>query len=138
MAFATNGDLLQYVPTIFDHGVEGFDAEIALAETDVVRYIQINWFNKQFDAATFDADKLVDAQWNRATIYCALYAYILPQLATWRPEGDSFQEQIKFYKNRFNEEIEAEMAKGVEYDLDDDGNTSSNEVFHANRGKLWL
>lgn len=137
MAFAINEDLLNYVPTIFDHGIEDFSAEITMAEADVIRYIQINWFNKAFSGETFNSALLTATQWNRSTVYYALYAYILPQLSPWRAEGDSFQEQITYYKNRFKEEIEAEMARGVEYDYNNDATVSAGEVFNSNRGRLW-
>lgn len=137
MAFAVDNDLVKYIPNIFDYGVESFAGELAMAEDDVVRYIKINWYNKS-GRDDFDKAKLTETQWNRSTIYLALYAFILPQLSTWRPEGDSFQEQISFYKNRFKEEIESQLAVGVEYDMDGDATVSKDEVFRANRGKLWL
>ena len=147
MAFATNGDLLKYIPTIFDHGTEDFSDEIAQAEADVKRYIEINWYNKNFGTgydqigrrvgADFDATLLTETQWNRATVYRALYAYILPQLATWRPDGDSFTEQLKHYRERYHEEIDAEMAKGVEYDLNDDGTLQRNEKYRHRKDRLY-
>lgn len=147
MAYATNNDLLKYIPTIFDHGVEDFTDELALAEGDVKRHIEINWYNKTFGTAydqfgkrvgnEFDETKLVDAQWQRATVYRALSHYILPQLASWRPEGDVFTEQLKHYRNRYEEEISAEMAKGVQYDFDDDGIISLDERFKTRQDRLY-
>jgi len=147
MAYATNNDILKYVPTIFDHGVEDFSEELSLAEGDVKRYIEIEWYNRTFGTAydqfgkrvgqAFDASKLTDAQWNRATVYRALSHYILPQLATWRPEGDVFTEQLKHYRNRYEEEISAELAKGVEYDLDGDGTVDLSEEYKMRRDRLY-
>lgn len=146
MAFATNGDLLKYIPTIFDHGTEDFTDEIAQAEADVKRYIEINWYNKTFGTgydqigrrvgADFDETLLTATQWTRATVYRSLYSYILPQLATWR-DGDSFVEQIKHYRERYHEEIDAEMAKGVEYDLNDDGTIQRNEKYRHRKDRLY-
>lgn len=147
MAYATNNDILKYVPTIFDHGIEDFGDELALAEGDVKRYIEINWYNKTFGTAydqfgkrvgqEFDDSKLTATQWTRAIVYRALCNYILPQLATWTPNGDVFTEQIRHYKNRFEEEISAEMAKGVEYDLDGDDSIATSERFKARRDRLY-
>ena len=147
MAYATNNDILKYIPTIFDHSVDDFTEELALAEGDVKRYIEINWYNKTLGTAydqfgkrvgqPFDADKLTASQWVRATVYRALSNYILPQLATWNPNGDVFTEQLKHYKNRYEEEISAELAKGVEYDRSGDDVIQQDEVFKARRDRLY-
>lgn len=147
MAFATNNDILKYVPTIFDHGVEDFTDELAMAEDDVKRYIETEWFNKHYtqgydnlgrrSGLTFDATLLTESQWTRATVYYALYAFILPQLATWRPDGDAFVVQIEHYRNRYAEEIQAVLAKGVEYDFDDDGTVDQSEKVISRRDRLY-
>lgn len=146
-AYATDSDLTEYVPTIFDHGVNSFTTELTRATEDVKRWIEINWYNKNFTTgfnqvgrrigSEFDASKLTDTQWKRATVYLALYAYILPRLSPFRVEGDSFQQQISFYKARYNEEINAAMAKGVEYDLDGDSVIENNEKYRHRKDRLY-
>lgn len=145
--YATDTDLQEYVPTIFDHGVASFTTELTRATQDVQRWVEINWFNEHFNSGynsvgrriggTFDATKLTATQWERATIYLALYAYILPRLSPWRVESDSFQEQITFYRNRYHEEVKAELAKGVEYDLDGDSVVETGEKFKARQDRLY-
>tara|TARA_X000001382_G_scaffold124942_1_gene109955 strand:+ start:3493 stop:3942 length:450 start_codon:yes stop_codon:yes gene_type:complete len=146
-AYATDSNLTEYVPTIFDHGVTSFTTELTRATEDVQRWIEINWYNKHFSTgfnqvgrrigAEFDTSKLTSTQWKRATIYLALYAYILPRLSPFRVEGDSFQTQITFYKQRYNEEIQAAMAKGVEYDHDGDGSITTGEKYRHRKDRLY-
>lgn len=147
MAFAVNGDLLKYVPSIFDHGVQDFTDELNMAESDVKRKIETDWFNKHYSSGydvvgrrqglVFDSSLLTESQWNRSTVYYALYAFILPQLATWRPDGDAFVVQIEHYRNRFAEEFTAEMDKGVEYDFNDDGTVDASEKIRSTRDRLY-
>lgn len=147
MAYATADDLIKYVPTIFDHGHDDFSNELSLAESDVTRTIETEWYNKVFASGyntrgrritpDFDSSKVTDSQWTRATVYLALYAYILPKLSPFLPDGDSFREQIKFYKERYNEELNAEFAKGVEYDSDGDGTIESGETFVHRQDRLY-
>jgi hypothetical protein len=134
--FATDDDLVKYIPTIFDHGVETFTSELSEAEDDVLRYIQINWFNKRSPGSTMDPTLLTTSQWTRSTVYLALANFILPQLSTFRPEGDSFREQIAFYKERYNEEVRQEILKGVEYDSNDDGTVQTSEKRPTNLRRL--
>lgn len=146
-AYATNDDLLDYIPTIFDHGVESFTDDLTRATTDVQRYVEINWYNKNFPTgvdrvgqrigAEFDASRLNADQWKRSVIYLALYAFILPRLSPFRIEGDSFQEQISFYKNRYMEEVSASMAQGVQYDMDGDETFAINEKYRHRRDRLY-
>ena len=85
MAFATNTDLHTYAPEVFDQGVDDWAPELALAETDVSNQIRINWYNKYHDPSKYVKSKLTESQWTKATVYKALYAYILPKLSTFSP-----------------------------------------------------
>lgn len=146
-AYASDSDLIEYIPTIFDHGVDTFSDELTRATSDVQRYIEVNWYNKNFTTgfnqvgrrigADFDASLLNADQWKRSVVYLALYAFILPRLSPFRVDGDTFQEQISFYKNRYNEEISMAMAQGVQYDLNDDGDIQTNEKYRHRRDRLY-
>ena len=116
MAFATNNNLHTYTPEVFESGVDDWSDELALAETDVVNTIRIRWWNKYETPSQFDSSKLTDSQWTRTTVYKALYSYILPKLSTFRPEGDPFQTQITFYKERFEEGKEDEQENVEDQD----------------------
>lgn len=148
MTFATNNDLLTYQADIFDHGIDDFTNELAMAEYDVKRKLETDWWNVEFNTRTrgvniissgvFDADNLVTAQWTRATVFRALAAYIYPKLSTWRPEGDAFRELQNFYGSKYSEEVTAEIAKGVKYDFNSDGTIANSEVMPTQQNRLFL
>lgn len=146
-AYATNEDLMDLVgTTIFDHGVEDFTDELTKAEADVKRYIEVHWFKETYAikrklvgstaGAVFDASLLTEAQWKHSTIYLAMYKYILPRLSPFRGD-DSFSNQISFYKERYFEEIKEEMAKGVEYDSNNDGNITESEKHTHRKDRVY-
>lgn len=147
MAYATNAQLQDVQPTIINHGITDFTDQLTEAEADVKRYIEIEWYNKHFSqgfnqigravGAEFDASLLTDSQWTRATIYRALYAHILPLLSPFAVGGDTFREMITFYKNRFNEEMDAVIAKGVEYDLNNDSVIQRSEKHKVAHGRVY-
>lgn len=130
---------------IFDHGIEDFTDELNKAESDVKRYLEVNWFKETFAtrrsitsnvSPSFDASKLTDSQWQHSTIYLALYRYILPRLSPFKGD-DSFTNQISFYKERYFEEIREEMAKGVEYDDDEDGVVTESEKYQYRKTRVY-
>lgn len=125
--YATDDDLVLIVPDIFDHGVESFDIELERSSNDIIRRIKAEWWNISRSPSNFDETKLKASEWERATIYHALAYYILPRLSNFQ-EGDTFQNQMSFYKDRYNEEISAVLAAGVSYDFDDDGIVTDGEV----------
>ena len=136
MAFATNDDLTTYVQDIFDHGIEDFSDELALAETDVTNQIKIRYWNKVNDKSTFDATRLVSGQWKPATVFRALSAYILPKMSTFRLD-DSFTEQMSHYKTQYAEEINTQFELGVEYDSDNSGTIESTESVTFTQTRLY-
>jgi hypothetical protein len=125
--FATNNDLVDLLPSIFDHGVEDFTPELEKAQADVVRELKIKWFNKFYSQDTFDITRLDDAQWTRAVCYRAIAHYILPRLSTWRVD-DVFREQMTFYSDAYAHEIDAALSVGVKYDIDNSGGIATTEV----------
>ena len=80
---------------------------------------------------------MTDSQWTRATIYRALYAHILPLLSPFAVGGDTFREMIDYYRNRFHEEMDAEIAKGVEYDLNNDNVIQRSEKHKVAHGRVY-
>jgi len=145
--YATNEDILELVGgEIFDHGVEDFSDELGKATDNIQRYIEVNWFNQSRRQGytrphasignEFDSSLLTGSQWKHSTIYLAMYRYILPRLSPFR-ENDSFTNKITFYKERYHEEIKEEMAKGVEYDANNDGVIQSSEVHRYNKTRVY-
>lgn len=137
MAFASDDDLVDMLPTVFDHGVATWQPQLDKAEADVVRKIQVEWYNKRYISNNFDQQYLTAVQWTNAVIYRALGYYILPQLSQWRPESDSFREQMEFYQARFAEEINDQFGIGIEYDYDRDGEVDQGEVYNNTQTRIY-
>ena len=138
MAFALDSDLTSYAPEVFDQGVTTWVPELNKAEQDVSDKVQVKWYNNHHNRSDFAKSKLTEAQWTKATVYRALANYILPQLSTFRPEGDPFMNQIGFYKELFEEEMDLQFALGIEYDKDGDGSIDSvTEVHEYRQDRLY-
>lgn len=146
MAFATTADLVEYVPDIVDHGVENYDDQLTKAQADIEKMIKVKWFDKEYANSTiytlhgvgivWDATKLDETQWTKCCVYRALANYIFPMLSNFRPEGDSFREQIDFYREKFNEEFDLEFGFGIRYDSNDNGVFAEGEKFEFTQDRL--
>lgn len=148
MSFATNQDLVEYYPTAMDHGVGDWTEQLAQAQGDVETMIKSRWFNREFDTSStrtrvaggfpaFNPARLSPSQWTRATVFRALACYILPNLSTFRPEGDAFREQLNFFSGRSEEEFNLQLNAGVEYDTDDSGTISEGERFQVDTSRMY-
>jgi hypothetical protein len=137
MAFATQNDLHEYTPEVFGQGVDDWTTELALAETDVINLIRIRYWNKYETPSLFNSARLTESQWTKATVYKALFSYVLPKLSTFRPEGDPFQNQLSFYKERFEEEFELQFGVGILYDKDGDGTVQDGEIDRIDLNRLY-
>ena len=145
-AFATNDDLVRLHPTVLDHGVVDWTDELAEAQKDVELIIKTKWFLIEFGSMrtrgqaytpTFNPDLLVPEQWRKAVCYRALAYYIMPHMATFRPEGDTFSTAAEFFDTRFDDEMDLQLGGGVMYDLNADGNISNNEKFPTLTTRLY-
>ena len=127
-------------PDILGFGITDFDDQLQLAEDDVLRQIRAEWWERyrhqvrykditKVTSVEMTDSKLTDSQWVYAVVYKALAYYIFPQLTKWKndPEKDSFQVQIDFYKDRYNEEFQQVLRDGVEYDEDAGGTVADSE-----------
>jgi len=127
-------------PDILGFGITDFDDQLQLAEDDVLRQIRAEWWERyrhqvrykditKVTSVEMTDSKLTDSQWVYAVVYKALAYYIFPQLTKWRTdaEKDSFQVQIEFYKDRYNEEFQQVLRDGVEYDEDAGGTVADSE-----------
>ena len=135
MAFSNDSDLTDIQPDILDLGIASFYAEHAKAEEDIKREIRSRWWAKTGYGGEMDSTLLTDSQWTRASAYLVLWKYGLPQLTNW-VDGDRFQQMISFYRDMYNQEIEAVFADGVEYDYDEDGSVSDAEKAITITGRL--
>jgi len=127
-------------PDILGFGITDFDDQLQLAEDDVLRQIRAEWWERyrhqvrykditKVTSVEMTDSKLTDSQWVYAVVYKALAYYIFPQLTKWKAdtERDSFQVQIEFYKDRYNEEFQQVLRDGVEYDEDAGGTVADSE-----------
>lgn len=138
VTFATDNDLLILKPDIFNHSIESFQTELDQASTDVTTKIRAKWYIKKNRPLDWDETLLTESQWKQATLFRALSSYILPRLSKWLTgDGDSFQEQITFYKASFDEAMADQFAVGIEYDEDGDDIITSGEVNQIATNRLW-
>ena len=142
--FAVASSHLQKIqPDILGFGITEFDDQLQLSENDVLRRIREEWWERyrhevrykditKVTSVEMTDTKLTDSQWIYAVVYNSLWKYIFPQLTKWKdPTGgegkDAFQVQIEFYKDRYEEEFQAILRDGVEYDEDGGGTVSDSE-----------
>tara|TARA_A100001201_G_scaffold137684_1_gene127846 strand:+ start:307 stop:753 length:447 start_codon:yes stop_codon:yes gene_type:complete len=147
MAFATNSDLLEIMPDLFDHGKNDYGTELGKAETDIKKVIKTQWFDKEYSnysirrltitGSAWDDTKLDDTQWTLCCVYRALAYYILPQLSNFRPEGDAFREQVEFYQARYQEQMDLEFGFGIRYDSNNDASYSEAEKHEVAMDRMY-
>jgi hypothetical protein len=135
MAFSQDSDLVALVPDILDFGITSFATEHAKAQTDLTRTIRNEWWYKKQIAGEMNPAYLTDSQWTRCNAYLVLWKYALPQLTNW-VQDDRFLNMITFYQQRYNEELVAVFADGVEYDDDNSGTIEDDERGIVSYGRL--
>jgi hypothetical protein len=135
MAFSQDSDLVALVPDILDFGITSFATEHAKAQTDLTRTIRNEWWYKKQIAGEMNPAYLTDSQWTRCNSYLVLWKYALPQLTNW-VQDDRFLNMITFYQQRYNEELVAVFADGVEYDDDNSGTIEDDERGIVSYGRL--
>ena len=138
-----NSNLQAIQPNILGFGITDFGDQLQFAENDVLRRVREEWWERyrhtvrykditKVTSVEMTNSKLTNAQWTQSVVYLALWKYIYPQLTKWRDpdtgEGkDTFQVQIDFYRERYEEEFQAILRDGVEYDEDGGGTVSDSE-----------
>ena len=135
MAFSEDKDLQDLVPDILQLGIDTFSDEHDRAQSDIIRDLRVEWWDKKGIKGELDSSLLTDAQFARCSAYLVLWKYALPQLTNW-VDGDRFQNMISFYKSRYGEEFESILRDGVEYDTNDDGTVSTEEKKSIHSGRL--
>lgn len=135
MAFSTDSDLTAIIPDILSLGISSFSDEHAKAEADIKREIRNRWWSRTGYAGELDDTLLTDTQWTRANAYLVIWKYAMPQLTNW-VEGDRFREMQSFYRDLYNQELEAVFSDGVEYDYNEDGTVSESEKDIRITGRL--
>jgi len=139
----TTSDVLKYQPDAFDFGISTSATETTnfLAQTtnDILRQLRIEWWpvyktNIFTDITVLNTAEMVNTkvnldQFERAGVYLFLSRFFLPALSKFRPEADKdrFERMIEFYRGEFNNEFQAILEDGVEYDTTGDGTIVKNE-----------
>ena len=136
MAYATAENLNFYAPEVYEGDTEDWDTELTLAETDIKNKIEVKWYDQVKGNKEFDASKLTEGQWTKATVYQTLVAYVLPKMSTFRID-DTFIEQIKFYQDRLKDELDMQFALGIKYDDDGDGTVTDAETYKYAQTRLY-
>ena len=131
--FATNTDVADYVPDIFDYEVVDFTSELTRATEMVQKQLKADWWRGVSN--DFDGAKLNSAQWKETTVYAALAYFILPKLSSFRPD-DTFLEMSAFYRDRFNTTFKLEVASGVDYDDNLDGDFTVGDRVYTRLDRL--
>lgn len=130
---ANNTDVADYVPDVFDYEVVDFTSELTRATEMVNKRLKGEWFRGSPNE--FDASLLNPAQWKETTVYAALAYFILPKLSSFRPD-DTFLEMSLFYRDRFEDTYKREVASGVDYDDNDDGQYTDAERVYTRLNRL--
>lgn len=142
--YATDTDLLEYEPDILNLGIPEFQDLHEKSYEDINRQLEIDWWPRaqyrDYDItrssySSMDVTRLVDNQWKRTAVFHVLAYYIYPRLSTFTPEGDVYREKMMYYKERYNEELAAELRRGVKYDYNQDSTIQDAEKqpVHFNR-----
>tara|TARA_R100001460_G_scaffold64952_2_gene105240 strand:- start:3233 stop:3709 length:477 start_codon:yes stop_codon:yes gene_type:complete len=139
----TLSNLQEYQPDIASFGISSFNTQLQHAEDDVIRQVREEWWERyrhtvrykditKVTSLELENSKLTPGQFRRAVCYKAFADYIYPMLSKFRDpdtgEGkDTFQVQMDFYRQKYNEEFQAVLRDGVEYDEDGGGTISASE-----------
>lgn len=135
MPYSTDADLQDYQADILDLGISSFAEEHIKAQGDIRRRLRGEWFPKTGYTGEMNNTLLTDSQFERLSVYLVLWKYALPALTNWT-EGDRFQMMIAFFKARYEEEWDAILKDGVEYDANEDSVISISEKAPLHHGRL--
>jgi hypothetical protein len=137
MTMSTDTDVLEYLPDLYDYGIQDFSDEHEKSRQDIFRRLRVDWWPRhrgtRLDIKALGSeiemreDRLTESQFTRAAVFHVLAYYILPKLMKFEPEGDRFSQMMTYYRSRWDEEFDMVLRDGVEYDRNDDGEITPNE-----------
>ena len=131
--FATLNDLLEQDNDIQEFGLLDYSQELASAQAEVVRHINIRWYKpwlnqKSLDPSTpLNVDLLDPTQWTKATVYYCIAHQICPKLTKFEISGDRFQIMMDYYAKRYDTEFDMLLRGGISYDVNEDDSFSDGE-----------
>lgn len=140
-------DVKEYQADVLEYGIQDFDEYFSKTTNDILRRLQIEWWMIKASQggsnvtdgsayASFDTTKLDYAQFKRAAVFTCLGQYVYPALTSFLPEGDKFQELMRYYREEADREFDLILRRGVLYDSDGDGTVTTQELTPVNFGRL--
>lgn len=140
-------DVQEYQGDVLEYGIADFDEYFTKTTNDLLRRLQIEWWMIKVSQgssnvtngtayADFDTSKLDYTQFTRAAVFSVLGDYVYPALTSFTPEGDKFQELMRYYRQEADREFELILRRGVRYDSDGDGTVTTQEMEPVNFGRL--
>lgn len=136
MAYCTNNDLTKYRPTILQKGVADWANQIAEAERQINRVLDVQWYR---DAARdygidwretpFDSTKLHEPEVHLNALACyKTLELAYAALAKETEEPDGYERHRDYYAKAYEEEFEVVLAEGIHYDWDADSEEDAFET----------
>ena len=137
MPYCTEDDLEQVRPNIMQLGVDGWDDQLAEADSIINRVLESRWYRTackeygvDYRQTPFDSTKLLNAasQLTRLATYKTLeLAYTYLQKDKGGPEGDPFERQAGNFRKLYTTELSEVLAYGLDYDWDASGDLDYTE-----------
>lgn len=127
--YCTESDLVKVRPDIMDQGVDDWSDQIEEAGNIIDRAIETYWYRRiaeendiDWRETVFDRDLLLTAstQLTRLASYKTLeHAYMYLEKNTKEP--DAFERQREMFKKLYDDELDAVLDTGLDYDWDESG-----------------
>lgn len=134
-AYCTEDDIEKIRPKIMSLGVDGWDDQIADADSIIDRALETRWYRRaageqgiDFRTTEFDRTKLLNAatECTRLGVYKTLQLSYL-HLMKDSPEADAFERQAKTFANLYAVELAEVLGTGLSYDWDGSGALADTE-----------
>jgi hypothetical protein len=140
-------DVKEYQADVLEYGIQDFNEYFSKTTNDILRRLQIEWWMIKVNQgssnivdgtafASFDLTKLDYTQFKRVAVFTCLGQYVYPALTSFLPEGDKFQELMRYYREEADREFDLILRRGVLYDSDGDGTVTTSELTPVNFGRL--
>lgn len=130
MAYSTDADLQEIRSTIMSLGVDDWSDFHDLAKTAIDDDLEVKWYRKAAPAAgydwrftPFDADLLLNSATQLLNLSCykaffLIYRYLAQDTT---PERDAYGQQRDYWEEKYGQELERVIEKGLDYDWDESG-----------------
>lgn len=128
--YCTDADMVAKRPNILSLGVTNWDTIRQDADDYINKRLLVGWYRpaavaKGLDPEfySFDSTKVDVDQMNIPAVFKSLeFAYM--NLMKDSPEADGFERNMNMFAGEFEKAFDLEMALGLKYDWDNDGETS--------------